>query len=110
MTPQSPMAEHRPPVEHRGPFKSTLFRYPGKGGWTFAPIPAKLAPPVTRPWGRTPVRAVVDGYAWDTSVFRASESKGAAVLAVPKRARGAKGFVDNRPGHFTRIDRVVNGG
>jgi uncharacterized glyoxalase superfamily protein PhnB len=24
------------------------------------PIPGKLAPPVTRPWGRTPVRAVVD--------------------------------------------------
>jgi hypothetical protein len=30
----------------RGPFRSTLIRYPGKGGWTFAPIPKKWMPPV----------------------------------------------------------------
>lgn len=78
---------------HRGPFASTLVRYPGKGGWTFAPIPKKLAPEVTRPWGRTPVRAVVDGVSWDTSIWRDTKSNG-ALLAVPARIRGAKGAGD----------------
>jgi uncharacterized protein DUF1905 len=79
--------------ETRGPFRTTLVRYPGKGGWTFAQIPPELAPPITRGWGRTPVHAVVDDYGWDTSIWRSSGSKG-AVLAVPKRARGAKGHGD----------------
>ena len=83
------MAKHRPALETRGPFSSTLFRYPGKGGWTFAPIPQKLAPPVTRPWGRTPVRATVDGVSWDTSVWRDSKSRG-SLLAVPARVRWRK--------------------
>ena len=42
-------------------FKARLFRYPGPGGWTFARIPARHAPPVTHGWGRTPVTATVDG-------------------------------------------------
>jgi hypothetical protein len=42
--------------------ETTLFRYPGKGGWTFAPVPKRVAPKVTRPWGRTPIVANVDGY------------------------------------------------
>ena len=46
------MSTHRPAFERRGPFVTTLVRYPGKGGWTFAPIPKKLAPEATRPWGR----------------------------------------------------------
>jgi hypothetical protein len=87
------MVKHHRSVVHRGPFESTLFRYPGKGGWTFAPIPKKLAPPVTRPWGRTPVHAVVDGVSWDTSIWRDTKTNG-ALLAVPARIRGAKGFGD----------------
>jgi hypothetical protein len=94
------MAEHRSSVEHRGPFVSRLVRYPGKGGWTFAPIPKKLAPPVTRPWGRTPVRAVVNGVAWDTSIWRDSKSDG-ALLAVPARVRGRKGDGDSVTVEFT---------
>lgn len=82
----------QPAQVHRGPFSSQLFRYPGKGGWTFAPIPKRLAPPVTRPWGRTPVRASVDGTAWDTSIWR-DKTKG-ALLAVPARIRGRKGHGD----------------
>lgn len=80
-------------MPHRGPFRSVLFRYPGKGGWTFAPLPKKFAPPVTRPWGRTPVRAVIDGIAWETSVWRDSKSNG-SLLAVPARIRGRKGAGD----------------
>ena len=87
-------------VEHRGPFTSRLFRYPGKGGWTFAPIPPKLSPPVTRPWGRTPVRAVVDGVAWNTSIWRDSKTNG-ALLAVPARVRGGKGSGDTVTVEFT---------
>jgi hypothetical protein len=87
-------------LETRGPFQATLVRHAGKGGWTFAAIPAGLAPPITRGWGRMPVHAVVDEYAWDTSVWRASKSKG-ALLAVPKQVRGGKGGGDTVTVMFT---------
>ena len=80
-------------VSTRGPFKATLFRYKGKAAWHFAPIPKRLAPPVTRPWGRTPVHAVVDGVAWQTSLWR-DRKTGGALLAVPAKVRGAKGDGD----------------
>ena len=73
-------------------FRSRLFRYPGKGGWVFAPVPKTHAPAVTHGWGRTPVRATVDGYVWDTSVWRGKD--GRPLLAVPARARGGKGHGD----------------
>ena len=78
-----------PLTERRGPFAIALWRYPGKGGWVFARLSAAQAPPVTHPWGRTPVTATVDGVTWRTSVFRDAKSKG-AVLGVPKRVRGSK--------------------
>jgi hypothetical protein len=74
------------------PFKTTLFRIPGPGGWTFAPIPPRHAPPVTEGWGRTPVRATVDGRTWETSVWR--DKKHGTVLPVPKAIRGDKGHGD----------------
>jgi hypothetical protein len=74
-------------------FKAKLFTYPGQGGWTFAPIPKRCAPPVTHGWGRTPVRATVDGVSWETSVWWDSKSK-QTLLAVPKRVRGDKGNGD----------------
>ncbi len=75
-----------------GRFRATLFRYPGKGGWTFAPIPERYAPPVTHGWGRTPVEATVDGLTWTTSVWRGKD--GRTLLAVPKHVRGDKGEGD----------------
>jgi hypothetical protein len=69
-------------------FKAKLFRVPGKGGWVFAPVPAKHAPPITHAWGRTPVRATVDGHTWNTSVWRSKN--GRTLLAIPKRIRGVK--------------------
>lgn len=72
-----------------GEFIAALFTYPGKGGWTFAPVPEKYAPSVTHGWGRTPVRATVDGHTWDTSVWRGKDGK--TLLAVPRHVRGAKG-------------------
>ena len=84
----------------RGPFVVTLFRYPGKGGWTFAPIPKRLAPPPTRPWGRTPVRATVDGLSWDTSVWRDTTSD-RTLLAIPARIRGRKAAGDTVTVAFT---------
>ena len=73
-------------------FKSKLFKYPGPGGWTFAPVPKKHAPPVTAGWGRTPVVATVDGHTWDTSVWR--DKKYGTLLPVPKRLLGTKGDGD----------------
>jgi hypothetical protein len=74
-------------------FRSKLFKYPGPGGWHFAPVPLKYAPPVTHGWGRTPVRATVDGRSWNTSVWR-DKKGGRCLLAVPKKIRGAKGHGD----------------
>lgn len=77
----------------RGPFTTTLVRYPGKGGWHFALVPNDVAPPATRPWGRTPVTATVDGVQWTTSVWRDTRT-GRSLLAVPARHRGGKGHGD----------------
>ena len=87
------MKKHAARLLRRGPFTTTLFRYPGKAAWHFAPIPKKFAPPVTRPWGRTPVVATVDGTTWKTSIWRDSRSD-RSVLAVPARVRAGKGAGD----------------
>ena len=73
-------------------FRATLFKYPGKGGWTFAPVPKRHAPPVMHGWGRSSVIATVDGHQWKTSVWR--EKLGRTLLPVPKAARGTKGDGD----------------
>jgi hypothetical protein len=73
-------------------FKTRLLKYPGPGGWTFAIIPKRHAPPATHPWGRTPVLARVDGQVWETSVWR--DKTHGALLPVPKRLRGSKGDGD----------------
>ena len=75
-----------------GEFTARLWKYPGKGGWHFADVPEKYAPPVTHGWGRTPVQATVDGRSWETSVWRAKG--GRTVLAIPKWVRGDKGDGD----------------
>jgi hypothetical protein len=82
-----------PRQERRGPFETTLFRYGGKGAWYFAIIPREVAPPATRPWGRTPVTATVDDATWETSLWRDSKSN-RSLLAVPKKHRGGKGDGD----------------
>ena len=76
-----------------GEFTSELFTYPGKGGWTFATVPKRHAPPVMHGWGRTSVVATVDGHRWKTSVWR--EKSGRTLLAVPKAVRGDKGDGDS---------------
>lgn len=81
------------PPTYRCAFESTLFRVPGKGGWVFAPVPAEHAPETTLGWGRTPVRATVDGRSWNTSVWR--EKSGRTLLAVPRHIRGDKDHGDD---------------
>jgi hypothetical protein len=68
-------------------FRARLERFPGKGGWTFVPVPEELAPPVTHGWGRTPVLATVDGVSWETSVWRDPRR---VFLPVPKHVRRGK--------------------
>ena len=72
--------------KYGGEFTSELIRYPGKGGWTFAIVPEEFAPRVTHAWGRTPVRATLDGVSWDTSVWR--EKSGRTLLPIPMKVRG----------------------
>lgn len=97
-----PAAKTPRPVR-RGPFETTLFRYGGKGAWHFAIIPAAMAPPPTRPWGRTPVTATVDGATWATSIWRDAKSS-RSLLAVPKAKRGGKGDRDTVTVAFTFVD------
>jgi len=68
-------------------FQATLSRFPGKGGWTFAPVPAEHVPSEKGAWGRTPVHATVDGRSWDTSVWT---DKTGCFLPVPKKIRRGK--------------------
>lgn len=86
-------------------FKTTLFRYPGPGGWTFARIPARRAPPPSHPWGRAPVTATVDGQSWDTSVWH--DRKHGPLLPIPKRLRGDKG--DGDVVELTLVSRLAPG-
>lgn len=80
-------------------FRARLFRIPGKGGWTFAPVPERHAPPAGHAWGRTPVIATVDGHRWKTSVWR--EKSGRTLLAVPK-ASARSGLSVARVGYRRR--------
>jgi hypothetical protein len=73
-------------------FTTTLFRLPGKGGWTFAPVPADCAPSKSGAWGRIAVHATIDGKRWGTSVWR--EKSGRVLLPVPKAIREGKGDGD----------------
>lgn len=86
------MSVVKSPRSHSVAFRAAMFRYPGKGGWTFVEVPERFAPPVTHGWGRSPVHATVDDFAWDTSVWRGKD--GRSLLAVPKKARGLKGAGD----------------
>ncbi len=70
------------------PFDAVLWRWPGKGGWTFAPVPASEAPSVVGAWGRTPVEATVDGQTWATSVW--TDRTHGCLLPVPASKRGGK--------------------
>jgi hypothetical protein len=79
-------------MKHQVEFDAELFRVPGKGGWTFAPVPEESAPQRSEAWGRTPVLAEVDGREWTTSVWR--ERSGRTLLPVPKDIRGIKGDGD----------------
>ena len=73
-------------------FVATLWCAEGPGAWTFVTVPEHLAPPVSAGWGRTPVRATVDGHTWDTSVWRDKQRR--TLLAVPKKVRRGKGAGD----------------
>jgi hypothetical protein len=79
---------------------TSLFRHRGKAAWWFAPIPKNQAPPITRPWGRTPVRAIVDGIEWETSIWRDSKND-RSLLAVPARVRRRKGEGETVTVEFT---------
>jgi len=75
-------------------FTATLFTTEGKGGWTFAPLPAELELPVTGAWGMTPVVASVDGLTWNTTIWRDTKNQ-RTLLPVPKKIRRNKGHGDS---------------
>jgi Domain of unknown function (DUF1905) len=73
-------------------FEATLVRWPGAGGWVFAPVPDEHAPDITGPFGRVPVLATVDGLTWSTSVWR--DKTAGWLLPVPARMRPGKDHGD----------------
>ncbi|MEQ1508157.1 MAG: DUF1905 domain-containing protein [Myxococcota bacterium] len=84
-------------------FDAELFRYPGPSGWTFVVVPAADAPEPTRPWGRTPVVATVDGLTYATSVWRGRD--GRTLLSIPARIRRGKDAGDGVRVALTVDDR-----
>jgi hypothetical protein len=73
-------------------FEVTLVRWPGAGGWVFAPVPDRYAPDTAGPFGRVPVTATVDGRTWATSVWR--DKAAGWLLPVPARIRQGKDHGD----------------
>jgi len=73
-------------------FTATMFRDPGKGGWTFVQIPDEHAPLEAGAWGRTPVIATIDGKRHPTSAWRGREQEW--LLPIPAKLRGSKGAGD----------------
>ncbi len=71
-------------------FRARLVRWSGPAAWHFVIVPPRHAPPPSEGWGRTPVRATVDGMAWDTSVWWDTKTR-STLLAVPRKIRGDKG-------------------
>ena len=80
-----PGTQSTPSVAVTVTFDALLWRSPGKGGWHFVTVPADLAPPPQFGWGRTPVRAEVNGRSWNTSTWH--EKSGRTLLPVPKHVR-----------------------
>ncbi|MGY1741107.1 MULTISPECIES: DUF1905 domain-containing protein [unclassified Blastococcus] len=74
------------------PFSAALVRFPGPGGWVFAPVPDEHAPDGAGPFGRVPVTATVDGRSWATSVWR--DRRSGWLLPVPARIRGQRDHGD----------------
>jgi len=84
-----PMIEGRAPCQDHPPRPvSRRARPHPRDGWTYVKVPKRLAPPITRAWGRTPIRAELDGTAWTTSLWRSKDGSG--FLPVPKRVRGTR--------------------
>ena len=77
----------------RAAFSAPLLRWSDEpGSWVFVVVPEAHAPDVSGAFGRSPVRAEVDGRAWDTSVWK--DRTHGWLLAVPKRIRGDKDHGD----------------
>lgn len=83
-------------------FTATLFKMPGKGGWTFAVVPPEHTPPTAGPWGRTPVVATAFGTSWRTSVWR--DRRHGCLLPIPRKVRGDKGDGDVVEIHIEPLD------
>lgn len=73
-------------------FTARIERVQQTGGWVFVRVPAELAPPVTGPFGMTPVIARVDGREWNTTIWH--EKDGRVLLPVPKKVRREKDVGD----------------
>jgi hypothetical protein len=78
----------KPACSSAAAFEAALVRWPGVGGWVFAPVPDEHAPDAAGPFGRVPVVATVDGRTWPTSVWR--DKTAGWLLAVPKKIRSGK--------------------
>lgn len=75
-------------------FEAVLSRWSEEpGSWVFVVVPEDEAPDAAGAFGRSPVRATVDGETWDTSVWR--DRRHGWLLAVPKRIRSSKDHGDS---------------
>ena len=92
------MVEHCPTVEHRGSFQEHTGSLPGQRPVDVCTDSAETGDTSDAPWGRTPVRAAVEGVPWNTSIWRDRKTSGSweCVRGVPwtRRITGDTAAVD----------------
>lgn len=80
--------------------RTTVWRYPGAGGWHFATLPPALSGTIkarfgaaARGWGSIPVRVAIGATEWETSLFP-DRKRGGYLFAIKAAVRKAERLAD----------------
>jgi hypothetical protein len=80
--------------------RARVWRYPGKGGWHFATLPAKPSAEIkarfgteARGWGSLPVRVRIGKTEWSTSLFPERKSS-CYLFAIKAEVRKQEGITE----------------
>lgn len=92
------MKENAGSAEYK--FRGKIWKYRGKGGWTFLTLPKTLSGKIRqshslgeREWGRLPAKATIGKTSWDTAIWFDTKV-GAYLLPVKGAIRQAEGLAN----------------